>query len=120
MCERGAVSPARSASVLRLGCDSCRPGILCLLAPLVVGGGAIEPVEWPYRALSSLGVDSSRGLWMLDGTRDGGFRPLGRTFSSCDGGRSMIEVMESNMVQCVSSRHSVASHPGVAMVQDLG
>lgn len=68
-----------------------QPLILCLKVPLVVGGAIMEP--WPaVRVLRSLDVVSCRvALPPLNaGSFEGGFKPEGRMFSSCDAGRSML------------------------------
>jgi len=91
------VSPARSTSVFRFGKDSGRPSMRCL-EPLilVLGGGPMEPLLKPLRVFRSLWLVSRRvfrlPLDIIAGSREGGLMPLalGRTFSSCEGGRSMI------------------------------
>ena len=94
MLERDSGSAARSMSVRRcLVADSGNPGILCLMGPFV-DGGPIGPPWCPCRVFSSL-CDVSRSvalplLCVIAGSREGCLSPLGRTFSSCEGGRSML------------------------------
>lgn len=59
------------------------------------------PTPFPARALTSLDVVSWRVERPVDraGSRDGGLRPDGRAFSTCDGGRSIL-VVAARMVSC--------------------
>lgn len=86
-CQRCDASTCRSVL-------SVRPLILCFTLPAFGGGIAVL-------AFKSLWLVSSSVLpWLVGpnaGSLDGCLRPLGRTFSSCDGGRSMsagLVVME--------------------------
>ena len=67
-----------------------QPLILCLILPLVVGGAITEP--WPaVRVFRSLDVVSCSVLAAVKaGSFEGGFKPEGRMFSSCDDGRSIL------------------------------
>jgi hypothetical protein len=73
------------------------PAILCFTPPPPVVGGAIVPIVDAVFAFRSLWLVSSsvRPFVVLDiaGRREGGLSPLGRTFSVCDGGRSMTDLL---------------------------
>lgn len=149
-------SPARSASVLRFvggsgtACDTLlehcpspvvevsglrnlQPDILCFTLPPAItdGGGPIEPIvatpvaDFALRSLTLVSRSVRPLLFDMAGRRDCG-SPLGRTFSNCEGGRSIVvwchTVVQCDHLEamsvCTSSRVSGQSVVEVVKVQE--